>query len=244
MQKNEYLSSPNRTDLITFVGFKEYLVINFIKDNLTYNPLNIYIFTSKQDKILNSNKEKLLNETILDRLKIMVHERNEGIKIKEFRTGNLWDIKYYYQNLTKLPKANYIINVSSGPGVYSAASMIWALETDNKISYSIENWHNRELQSAIFRNLNMRPFEIFNFKLDNLDKYIVKALEAGRTNTDQIRKYLKTNLNYEVSLRNIQVHLKKLSESGIIELAGTKTYSISFSDDFRKLGYSVPDYFK
>ena len=243
MQKNEFFTShQEKADLITFIGFKEYLVTNFVRDNLKFDPSNIYIFTSSKSPLVGIRQEAPLNEVILNKLKDMVHSANEEIKIKENRTDNLWDIRYYYRKLKGLPDSNYVVNISSGPGVYSSASMLWALETNNKIAYSVEYRKNGVLDSITFRNLNMRPFGFYNFRSDNLHRYIITALEAGMATTTNIQAYLWKHMKYETSLRNIQIHVRELSNSGVIEIAGTKPYVISFSSDFQKLGYRSSDY--
>ncbi|ARD84830.1 hypothetical protein FAD_0946 [Ferroplasma acidiphilum] len=245
MQQDERISSLNREiNLITFIGYREYLVLNFIRDNIKVNPSIIYIFSSKLP-VLPSEQSNAQNEIILKKLKEYVKMNGKDVQIKENRTDNLWDIKYYYRTLKRLPaESNYIINISSGPGVYSAAAMLWALESDNQISYSVESWHNKTLQSAIFRNLNMQSFSFFNFKTDNMDRLIITALELGHNTTIDIKEYLSKQKGYKTTLRNIQVHIRELCNSGVLITDGNKPSTISFSNEFSKLGYSSSDFRK
>lgn len=240
MKKDENNSSLNsKIDLITFIGYREHLVMGFIRDNIIFNPSNIYIFTSKLPVIV--NEESLpKNEVILNNVKEYI--KNKNIKIKEMRVNNLWDIKYYYRKLNTLPKNSYIINISSGPGVYSSASMLWALNTDNQISYSVEVWENNKLRSSVFRNLNMYPFSFFNFKSDNLDKLIILAIEHGMTTTIEIKEYLMKYKLYATTLRSIQSHVHELTNYNVLKTDGNKPYRIYFSEEFKKLGYTSSDF--
>jgi len=243
MQEHEIISSlKNNVNLITFVGYKEHLVLNFIRDNIKINPLRIYIFTSKAPLLIRE-QQNALNEIILKKLKEYVKTEGSNIKIIENRTDNLWNIKYYYKTLKSLPaNSHYIINISSGPGVYSSAAMLWALETDNQISYSIESRQGRILQSAVFRNLDMKLFSFFNFKTDNLDRLIINALEHGNNTTISIKDYLWSQKRYKTTLRNIQSHVHELCNQEILTTDGNKPSIIYFSDEFRKLGYSSSDF--
>jgi len=242
MQERDIISSLKNTNLITFVGYREYLVLNFIRDNIKLDPSIIYIFTSRAPLLI-SEQQTALNEIILKKLKEYVKTIKNNIKIIENRTDNLWNIQYYYRTLKNLPTdSKYIANISSGPGAYSAASMLWALETDNQISYSIELREGRKLQSAIFRNLNMKLFSYYNFKTDNLDRLIINALEQGNNTTTSIKDYLWDQKRYKTTLRNIQSHVHELCNQRILSIEGNKSYIIHFSDEFRKLGYSSSDF--
>jgi hypothetical protein len=243
MQEREIISSHKRAiNLITFVGYREYLVLNFIRDNIRVNPSIIYVFTSKLT-LLHSEQKNAQNEVILQKMKEYIKAADKDTKIIENRTDNLWNIKYYYRTLKLLPaECNYIINISSGPGVYSSAAMLWALETDNQISYSVESWNNKTLQSAVFRNLNMKSFSYFNFKTDNLDRLIISALENGNRTTTEIKEYLWKEKQYNTTLRNIQFHIRELCTAGVLVTDGNKPSTISFSNEFTKLGYSSSDF--
>ncbi len=245
MQEDEKISSlKHGVNLVTFIGYREYLVLNFIRDNIKVNPSIIYIFSSKLPMLI-SEQQNAQNEIILKNLKEYVKMNNKDVQIIENRTDNLWNIKCYYRTLKRLPtNSHYIINISSGPGVYSSAAMLWALETENQISFSVESWHNKILQSAVFRNLNMQAFSYFNFKTDNLDRLIITALENGNRTTIEIKEYLWKQKGYKTTLRNIQVHIRELCTSGVLMTDGNKPSTISFSTEFTKLGYSSSDFRK
>lgn len=238
MQKNETNSSQiNNKDLITFVGFKDYLVLNFIRDNLRNEPENLYIFTSK-NMYIGFTGERPKNEVILDQAKNFLKNKYKPIKITEFRTSNLWDIKFYYNKLRSLPKGKYIVNISSGPGIYSAASMLWSIESSNEISYSVEIRDGETVKSSIFKNLNLFPFSYLSFKSDNLDRYIVEAIKNGMNTTKEIKDYLWKEMDYKTSVRNIQFHITELVEAGVLSISGSKPYNISFSSYMENLGYN------
>ena len=162
MQEDEKISSlKHGVNLVTFIGYREYLVLNFIRDNIKVNPSIIYIFSSKLPMLI-SEQQNAQNEIILKNLKEYVKMNNKDVQIIENRTDNLWNIKCYYRTLKRLPtNSHYIINISSGPGVYSSAAMLWALETENQISFSVESRHNKNesgscrvmFQSLIFNSL-------------------------------------------------------------------------------------------
>ena len=83
----------------------------------------------------------------------------------------------------------------------------------------------------------MKPFSLFYFKSDNLDRYVINALEAGRDTSGKIKKFIEFKWGFKTSLRNIQEHIRKLYEFGILDIGSGKEHIIDFSVDFKKLGY-------
>ncbi|MFG1391132.1 hypothetical protein [Acidiplasma aeolicum] len=238
-QKDEINSSLKDVDFITFVGFKKHLVLRFIEDNLqNYIPDNIYIFTSNTNEPIDDYSRK--KEEIIQELENIANKRE--INIKKYLQDELWNIKYYYKMLNSMPRKKYIINISAGPSVFAAAGMLWALQNNNYVSYSVEHYEHRQLISCVFRNINMRSISNLTFNTNNLDRFIIDALKNGMNNTNEIRQFLLKYYKYQTGLRNIQQHIKKLEELGIIRLSGNKIWEINFSDDLGELGYIVPDF--
>ncbi|KJE50058.1 MULTISPECIES: hypothetical protein [Acidiplasma] len=242
VQNDEINSSLKNIDFITFVGFKRHLVLRFLEDNLkNYFPNNIYVFTSNMDEPLDENFRT--KQEILLELEKLADRRQ--INIKKYFQNDLWNIKYYYKTLNSLPnKTRYIINISAGPSVFAAAGMLWALQHNYYVSYSVEHYEHRQLISCVFRNINMRSVSNLTFNTNNVDKFIIEALKNGMNNTNGIRLFLLKNYNYQTGLRNIQEHIKKLEELGLIRLSGNKGWEINFSDDLEALGYTVPSFLK
>jgi hypothetical protein len=197
----------------------------------TMNSFN-YIFTSDYHKDPTSPTVEILNK-----IQIILQNWDSKIETVEYIASDMWDISYYYKTLRSLPDRKYIINISAGPAVFSSAAMLWSLETNNQISYSVEQWNNKIRVSSIFRNLNMKPFSLYYFKSDNLDRYIIYSLESGRDSSIKMKEYIEFKWKFKTSLRNIQEHIKKLYEFGVLDIGGTKEHIIDFSNDFKKLGY-------
>ncbi len=239
MQNSELYSSSLHKDLITFVGFKEYLVLNFIRDNLRYLPENIYLFTSSKRLLSN---EKTENEKIIEKVKEIANKNH--FNVIENRQYEIWDIKLYYSQLSDLPKVPYVINLSAGPAVFSAAAMLWALERNVDISYSIEHYESNVLTSVVFKNINMKSISNLIYAANNVDRYIIDAIKAGRNDSSSIMEYLKSKFGYEAGIRTIQLHIKKLEELNIITTTKSKTYKIDFSDNLKDFGYYTPNYYK
>lgn len=233
IEKDENYSSLEQSiDLITFVGEKDHLVSKFMTRNLEVNPRHIYIFTSDYIKDPESKTTQIMNK-----MKNVLNNWNTDIETVMYIVKDIWDISYYYKSLKSLPDNKYIINISAGPSVFSSAAMLWSLETNNQISYSVEQWENRILTSCIFRNLNMKPFSLYYFKSDNIDRYIIHSLESGRDTSVKMKDFIETKWGFKTSLRNIQEHIRKLYEFGILDVGGGKEHIIDFSGDFKKLGY-------
>ncbi len=239
MQNSELYSSSLHKNLITFVGFKEYLVLNFIKDNLRYLPDKIYLFTSSKRSLSNEAAE---NEKIIEKVKEIAN-RNHFVVIEK-RQQEIWNIRLYYSQLSDLPKVPYIVNLSAGPAVFSAAAMLWALERNVDISYSIEHYESNVLTSIIFKNINMKSISNLIYNTNNVDRYIIDAIKAGRNDSNSIMEYLKSKFNYNMGIRAIQLHIRKLKELNIIITTEGKTYKIDFSDNLKDFGYYAPDYYK
>lgn len=239
MQNDERNSSLSRKDLITFVGFKSHLVLRFVEDNLRFSPNNIYIFTSK--KQLN-NGEISDSEKILENLTEI--SKNKKFKIIQYREHDLWDIKLYFKKLSELPKVPFVINISAGPAVFAAAGMLWALERNNDISFSVEHYENNILLSTIFKNINLKSISNVIYATDNIDRYIIEAIKAGRNDSNSIMKYLKDSFQYSLGLRTIQQHIKKMEGLKIIRISGSKSYHIDFSGDLNDLGYQASNFYK
>lgn len=233
IKKDEkYSSSKQSIDLITFVGEKDHLVSKFMSRNLEVNPEHIYIFTSDYINDPDSKTARIMNK-----LNNLLNNWNKKIETVRYVVKDIWDISYYYKSLKLLPNKKYIINISAGPSVFSSAAMLWSLETNNQISYSVEQWENRILTSCIFRNLNMKPFSLYYFNSDNIDRYIIHSLESGRDTSVKIKDFIESEWGFKTSLRNIQEHIKKLHEFGVLDVGGGKEHILDFSGDFKKLGY-------
>ncbi len=240
MQNDETFSSQKSIILISFVGFKDYLVLKFLSDNINLNVSNLYIkhvylFTSQRE--LNMNDEILLkNERILKSAKELALKNNIETSIIFMR--NLWDIKMYYKKIRELEEKNskYIINISAGPSAFSAAAMLWAIESKNIISYSIEYNKGKPTQSIVFNNIDVSAFSNLLLIEDNLEKYIIESLRNGAKTSNDIRNFIINKYNYNITIRSIQSHLKNLIEKGIIYYKGTKEYDFFFSEDLEKLG--------
>lgn len=228
--------------LISFVGFQEHLVMNFLKTFMRNGVKEVLLFSSKVQEIA---KEPLGNVNIDIRKKAIRFIRDSlgnETRILLIEMENIWDFQDYYARLSREPVEKAIINISAGPAIFAAAGMIWAMENNHHISYSVEYHHNGELVSSVFSLLDLRPYINSIFSTDNVDKMIINALREGKSDTLQVYRQINEVLNYRISLRSIENHVTKLSKLGIVDITKAKINKISFSQSWSKVGFALREY--
>lgn len=229
-------SGSSEISLVSFVGFQEHLVMNFLKTFVNNNVKEILLFSSMVQKtateqyIINLELRKKAIRFIRDILGNKVH-----ISLTEME--NIWDFQDYYVRLSQNLVEKAIVNISAGPAVFAAAGIIWAMENNHYISYSVEYHNNGKLISSVFNLLDLRPYINSVFSTDNVDKMIVNAMREGKFDTLQIYKQINEVLKYRISLRSIEIHLRKLNQLGIIDITKGRVNKVSFSQNWSKIGY-------
>ena len=237
---DEYSSSPkgneNNVTLVTFIGFQEHLVMNFLKTFIKKGVKEVLLFTSIPPRLEIDEQQKKNLEIRKKCVSFVRDSLGEGTTIKIVELENVWDFQEYYFNLSRFSMDRAILNISAGPAVFSAADMIWALEHGYSVSYSVEYHNKATLVSSIFALLDLRPYINSVFSTDNVDKMIMNALKKGHNNSLQIHEYVKSVMGFRISLRSIEIHIKKLNDLGIIDITRGRLNMISFSQQWSKIG--------
>lgn len=240
IHNDEVISSPrgikSNITLVTFIGFQEHLVMNFLKTFIKKGVKEVLLFTSIPPR---SELDEQQKKNLEIREKCVSFVRNslgEEATIKIIELENIWDFQEYYFNLSRFSMESAILNISAGPAVFSAAGMIWALEHGYSVSYSVEYHNNDGLITSVFALLDLRPYINSIFSTDNVDKMIIDALKKGNKNSLQIHKFVISEMGFGISLRSIEIHIKKLNDLGIIDITRGRINMISFSQQWSKVG--------
>lgn len=237
---DEYSSSPkgneNNVTLVTFIGFQEHLVMNFLKTFIKKGVKEVLLFTSIPPRLEIDEQQKKNLEIRKKCVSFVRDSLGEGTTIKIVELENVWDFQEYYFNLSRFSMDRAILNISAGPAVFSAAGMIWALENGHSVSYSVEYHNGVRLVSSVFALLDLRPYINSIFSTDNVDKMIIDGLKNGLSNTLQLHEYVKSVMRFNISLRSIENHIKKLYNLGIVEITRGRINKISFSQNWSKIG--------
>ena len=240
IQSDEISSSlkdePNKLSLISFVGFQEHLVINFLRTFISNGVREVLLFSSKMEE---AQKDRLGAINLYLRKKAVQFVRDSlgyEVRILLIEIDNIWDFQNYYVRLSQEPIEKAIINISAGPAVFAAAGIIWAVENNHDISYSVEYHNEGKLVSSVFNLVDLRPYVDSIFSTDNVDKMIIKALKNGEADTLQIYRYINETLKYRISLRSVEIHLIKLNKWDIVDITKAKVNKISLSENWSKVG--------
>ena len=242
MKSNDEIFSSSSNEsrfeiLVSFVGFQEHLVMNFLNTFLRPGVKEVWLFTSAI-RTINLEKKQITNLELQKKaINLIEKTLNKSNVAKIFELENIWDFQEYYFHLSSFKGTDAIINISAGPSVFSAAGMIWALEHGYTVSYSVEFYDSSRLVSSVFNVLDLKPYISSIFSTDNVDKMIIEALKNGKNDTIQIHKYLNKVLGYELSLRSIENHLLKLNNLEIVEITRGKTNKVNLSQKLNKFGF-------
>ena len=240
IHNDENYSSPidkkSNITLVTFIGFQEHLVINFLKTYIKNGVKEVLLFTSVPPKAEITGQMRTNIEIRKKCVSLIRDSLGDRASIKFVELENIWDFQEYYFNLSRFSMDSAILNISAGPAVFSAAGMIWALEHGHSVSYSVEYHNNVRLVSSVFALLDLRPYINSIFSTDNVDRMIMDALKKGRSNSLQIHEYVKNVMRFNISLRSIEIHIKKLYDLGIIEITRGRINKVSFSQKWAKVG--------
>jgi hypothetical protein len=240
IHKDEKISSSMNGEsgitLVTFIGFQEHLVINFLKTYIQNGVKEVLMFTSVPPKSEIDGQMSINIEIRKKSVNLIRDALGDRTTIKFVELENIWDFQEYYFNLSRFPIESAILNISAGPAVFSAAGMIWALEHGHSVSYSVEYHNNVRLISSVFALLDLRPYINSIFSTDNVDRMVMSALKNGRSDSLQIHEYVKSVIGFKISLRSIEIHINKLHDLGIVEITRGRVNKISFSQKWSKIG--------
>ncbi|QRF75593.1 hypothetical protein Thermo_01098 [Thermoplasmatales archaeon] len=232
-------SEKNNITLVTFIGFQEHLVLNFLRTYLRNGVKEVMLFSSIPQRNATEGKSTIDREIREKAIKLIRDSSGEDVTIIVKEIENIWDFQDYYFQLSRKAVEDAIINLSAGPAVFSAAGMIWALEHGYRVSYSVEYHDDGKLVSSVFSLLDLRPYINSVFSTDNVDKMILSALKKGKSDTLQINRYINDITDYRISLRTVEIHLGKLNKLGIIDITKGRVNKLTFSQKWSKIG--TPD---
>ncbi len=230
------ISNKTKITLVSFIGFQEHLVINFLKTYIKRDVREVILFTSVLPKSEMEGQTRINVEIRKKCISLIRDSLGNMATIRLIELENIWDFQEYYSNLSKVFMDRAILNISAGPAVFSAAGMIWALENGHSVSYSVEYHNGVRLVSSVFALLDLRPYINSIFSTDNVDKMIIDGLKNGLSNTLQLHEYVKSVMRFNISLRSIENHIKKLYNLGIVEITRGRINKISFSQNWSKIG--------
>ena len=237
MQKDENISSFNsRTKQnldfsLTFVGFKNYLVINFLKYTMSrYNVRKFVFLTSVYNidsELPNNNTPnyKILKEAI-DYIRKNTDKNSPEPELKILHMTDIWDFFSHIKLFSSIRGESAVFNISAGPSVYSSAAIVWAIKNNYRIAYSIENHHHLDQDpDVVFKEIDLMPYINFLFNTDNVDRLVIEAVHKGCRRTSEIRDYL-YKLEYKFSLKTIENRINELRRKNILQVSGEKFYTI------------------
>ena len=222
--------------LVTFIGFQEHLLMNFLKTFIGNGVKEVLLFSGSLQMAARERQVTVDIELRKKAIHFIRDSLGEGVSIVLIEFENIWDFQDYYIKLSQRPIKHAIINISAGPAVFSAAGMVWALEFGHKVSYSIEYHNNGKLVSSVFSMLDLKPYINSIFSTDNVDKMIMGALRKEKYDTLQIYRYINDDMGYTLSLRSVEIHLEKLSKLGVVDITKGRVNRISFSQNWSKIG--------
>lgn len=245
MHKDEVFTSLNNAKqdidfICTFVGFKKYLVINFLKQMLSiYNPKKIILVTSKKRNISRTGHKDLPNEEILNESIEYINDQKillkSEIEIQTKRINLMWDFFEYSKELSEIEGSKALINLSAGPAAFTSFAIVWAISKNYTVAYSVESKiYDDSEPDVVFRQINLTPYMNYIFKTDHTDKDIVDAVIQGHRKSSSIRDRL-SQLGYEYSLRTIETRVMELKRKKILHVGGEKIYKISVEEATEKL---------
>lgn len=228
--------SKNLT-LVSFVGFQEHLVMNFLRTFIGKGVTEILLFSSRPHNTIRDEQTKLNIELRNKAVQFSKDSLGTEASIVVIQLENIWDFQEYYVRLSQRPIEKAIVNISAGPAVFAAAGMIWAMEKDHYVSYSVEYHSSGKLVSSVFNLLDLRPHINSIFLTDNVDKMIIDTLRNGSVDTLQIHRQINDVMKYRISLRSVEIHLGKLNKLGIVEITRGKVNKINLSQSGTKIGF-------
>ena len=244
MQKDEVFSSHNREKqnldfMCTFVGFKRHLVMDFLKQMLSFYEVSRVILVTSKKASINVGHEEPPNEKLLkEAVEYIDGYKAQGganVEIQILRMKFMWDFFAYANELSKLKGENALINLSAGPAAYSSAAMVWAITNDYMIAYSIESKKYGSLETnAVFKQFSITPCMNYNFKTDQIDKEIINAVLLGCRKSSEIREKL-IESGFDYSLRTIETRVLELSRKKIVHIGGGKIYKITIAEVIEKI---------
>lgn len=238
---DEDSSSPKDTiqpiTLVSFIGFQEHLVMNFLKTFIGKGIKEVLLFSSRPRKTIREEQAAISLELRNKAIRFFRDSLGDKVSIAVIELENIWDFQDYYVRLSERSVEKAIINISAGPAVFAAAGMIWAMENGHRVSYSVEYHNNGKLVSSVFNLLDLRPYINSIFSTDNVDKMIINALRKGKNDTLQIHRQINDIMKYRISLRSVENHLRKLNNLGIVDITKGKVNRISLSQSWSKIGF-------
>lgn len=232
---NEIITSPKAPDcLVTFVGFRSDLVIEFFKPYLTnrnYSVKRIFIFytISKTQQSSADKAESTLND-VLAYLKPFQFTTD----VKTIKMKNMWDLKEYRSKLSEIKASKASVNLTAGPAVFTLAGVLWAIEMKHYIEHSVESYIPLVGQSIVYNRIDIDPLMKSLFMVDEIDKQVINFLRVHSRTTTEINNYLRISCNQSLTLRTIENRINMLEKKGIVSVVRNRVHRIYLSEELKK----------
>ena len=225
IQNEEKISS---TLVITFIGFTDYLVLEFLDAVIhDFNDSKNIDFLFIQSKDAGDKKDvvfKIKNNSIA---KIRSNWPNKDVQ--EEYVGNIYDFTNYLNLLKKYSNAqNLILNVSAGPYTYTSAASIFGLMHGSIIYYNVLT----ATKTTFFRPINTKPLK-YIFNLIPIDREIINILKNNKSCSVNDLYILMNQNGIKSTTRNIQYRLNELYLEGIVFKSGKKS-ALYYLNEFIK----------
>ncbi|AAT42595.1 hypothetical protein [Picrophilus oshimae] len=210
---------------VTFIGFTEELVIEFIKA-VEYDfkeDKNIkFLFIQSKDA---GNKKDIVSK-IKSNARAMIKSVWKEPYIKCEFVGNIYDFNNYLMLLKKYSiENNLILNVSAGPYAYTSAASIFGIMHGYLIYYNVVTVTN----TTFFKPIDTKPLR-YILNLAPIDIEILNILKDKKTCTVNELYLLMNKYGIKSTARNIQYRLNELEIKGIVVKNGKKPALYSIND--------------
>jgi len=229
------ISSLKIETLVTFVGFKADLVIEFLRPYISRKEHlieKIVLFTSSP---INFSSADNLSEETLNQVKGFLKENSLGTKVIEIRMKNMWDLREYRSKLQEIKTNKASINLTAGPAVFTLSGLLWAIENNHFIEHSIESNIPLVGRSVVFKRINLNPFMKTLFSTDKIDRLILDFIKVNSRTTNEIKLYLETMYGKSMSLRTVENRVNKLEEMDIVSISKGRIHRIYLSEEMRNV---------
>ncbi len=232
----EDISSYNIDTIVTFVGFTEKLVMEFLKPYINikdHGLKRIVLFSSAATKM--DSDVLVTTNLLLQKVIKSINKEIPDINIDSFLLGNIWNLKEYHAKFNEIKSKRASVNITAGPSVFSIAAIIWAIENNHFVEHSVESNNPLTGKTVVFRRIDVIPYFKSIFFTDRIDKRIIEFLKEGAKTSTAIRIYLKNQNDGNLSLRTIENRINRLNEFGILSVYRGRQNIIDLSDDIKNV---------
>lgn len=209
---------------ISFVGFKEELVLPFIEKLSGYQVAH-FILVSSYTK---PDAEKMgQSEEIEKNAKELILKTFKNIDIEEIQFRDIWNFYDYLKFLSQYGGRSLYVNVSAGPSTFSSALTLYSTLNGHHIFYYVEEGLNRR---SFFVEADLTSLRYY-FSLDATDKGIISIVgNRSMTRKEIYRELLKMG---NITERAVSYRVEGLVFKGLLAQFGKKPYEYKLPNSIR-----------